>query len=91
MRLTDLTYEGGQLSWRSRHASEPESVLPSYLVEAERIFQQAGERFKTLEIGDTREKTAFEALRWFPLPGEALSLLRGDMEEYPQRTSIQLP
>ena len=66
-------------------------MLPSYLSEAERIFEQAGERFKTLEIRDPVMNPDYETLRWFPLPGEVLALLRGEIEEYPRQTPIRLP
>lgn len=91
LRLTDLTYEGGRLEWRSRHAREPESVLPTYLDEARRVFAQASDRFATLQLRDPPLNPAFESLRWFPLPGEALQLLRGEIEDDRQAAPIQLP
>ena len=86
MRLTDLTYDGGRLSWRARHAREPESVLASYIDDARQVFDRARDRFATLQITDPPLNQAFESLRWFPLPGEALELLQGeaDDEQHPE-------
>jgi hypothetical protein len=91
MRLTDLTYEGGRLAWRSRHAREPESVLPSYLEDARRVFEQAADRFSTLDISDPPLNEDFETLRWFPLPSEALKLLRGGLNDYPKGAPSSSP
>ncbi len=91
MRLTDLSYEGGRLAWRSRHAREPESVLPSYLEEARRTFELAPDRFATLQISDPPLNPAFESLRWFPLPGEALRRLRGEVEPPRAPLRVALP
>jgi selenocysteine lyase/cysteine desulfurase len=71
MRLTDVSYAGGRLEYRSRHARRPESALEGYLAEAREIFaamrgQPSGER-----LVDPCLLPDFESLRWFPLPGEA--------------------
>ena len=65
--LLEVTYRAGKMEYRSRHVTEPEWTLPSYLDEARRIFdapRAASSEAPTLS-GD------FEALRWFPLPGDA--------------------
>ncbi len=76
MRLHDVTYRSGKLEYRSRHATEPEWVLASYLAEAREILDRA-----TLEARDSdpQELSAdFESLRWFPLPEEIAAELRGE-------------
>lgn len=65
MRLIDNRYAHGRLEFRSRHATEPESALQDYLVEAREILANA----ETQMSAETTQ-TAFEALRWFPLPHE---------------------
>ncbi|MBK6518840.1 MAG: aminotransferase class V-fold PLP-dependent enzyme [Polyangiaceae bacterium] len=69
MRLTDLAYRSGKLEYRARHATEPEGVLPSYLDEARRIFDES--RAPRALPTDPERSNDFEGLRWFPLPGEA--------------------
>jgi hypothetical protein len=76
MRLLDLRYRGGQLEHRSRHATEPEWVLESYLDDARRILESAPASY----VGWSEPSTALEsetaadveALRWFPLPREVV-------------------
>ncbi len=68
MRLSDLSYRGGKLTYRTRHATEPEWVLPTYIDEARRILEEAPR-----EPGGGRVPPVsadFEHLRWFPLPSE---------------------
>jgi hypothetical protein len=69
MRLTDVTYAAGRMEYRSRHATEPESALPGYLDEARRIIA-AAEVDPLPAVVDPPLSPEFEALRWFPLPGE---------------------
>jgi selenocysteine lyase/cysteine desulfurase len=75
MRLTDLSYAAGKLAYRSRHGTETEEVLPSYLDEAMRIVEAASA--ETYEIPESPLNADFEALRWFPLPSEISRELRG--------------
>ena len=76
MRLKDLSYEGGQLEYRSRHGTEPESVLRTYLDAARKIVASATERF-TGGPAVTHLSGDFEHLRWFPLPHEIHEELLG--------------
>ncbi|MCA9607185.1 MAG: aminotransferase class V-fold PLP-dependent enzyme, partial [Myxococcales bacterium] len=41
MSLRDVTYRSGKLEYRSRHATEPEWVLPSYLEQARAVLDEA--------------------------------------------------
>jgi selenocysteine lyase/cysteine desulfurase len=69
MRLTDLRYGSGKLEYRSRHATEPEWVLSSYVDEAQRILDAARGEAMDGAI-DPEVSEDFEHLRWFPLPTE---------------------
>jgi len=77
MRLHDLTYRAGKLEYRSQRATEPEWSLEGYLVDAARIVAEAeAEARVTRPLTDPKLPDAVEALRWFPLPGEALAELQ---------------
>jgi hypothetical protein len=78
MRLSRLSYAGGKLEYRSRHATEPESALPGYLEEAQRIVDAAVAEFRASDAPatETRLDEDIERLRWFPLPAEVLAELR---------------
>ena len=73
--LKDLSYEDGTLEYSTRHAREPERILRQYLEDARRLVDEmvastvSAPETPTLDI-------AFEKLRWFPLPAEALDELR---------------
>ena len=41
MRLHEISYEGGQLSYPMRHQTEPEWALRQYLSDARRIVEEA--------------------------------------------------
>ncbi len=71
-RLGELRYEGGKLQYRSRHATEPEWVLPGYLDEA----RQLAARPVSEPPPRPTLSADFEALRWFPLPHEVYDRLR---------------
>ena len=73
-RLSELSYEGGKPSYRVRHATEPESVLPGYLEEARRILTAPP---IDLDPRDPIPPPGFELLRWFVLPSEAAREVTG--------------
>jgi len=65
--LDDLSFRSGQLEYRGRHLSEPESALGEYLEHAQRIVAEAETEFGS----DTKVEELpheLERLRWFPLP-----------------------
>ena len=76
MRLGDVSYAGGRMSYRSRHLTEPEDVLAGYLDEARRIFAEAGADAAARNIDDPPLSEDFQTLRWFPLPAEVQAELR---------------
>ncbi len=72
MRLSDVSYRGGRMSYRQRRMTEPEWALAGYLDEAaERVAEAeaAGARGE-LRVDDPSLTADFELLRWFPLPAE---------------------
>jgi len=78
MRLADVTYRSGKMEYRSRHATEPESALQTYVEDARRIVADAVASFAGLAApGDALPNDDFEHLRWFPLPAEILAELQG--------------
>ncbi|RLB52953.1 MAG: aminotransferase [Deltaproteobacteria bacterium] len=74
MHLTDLSYSRGKLEYRSRRATDPEWMLASYIDEAKKAFAEATTGLDTID--DPVLSDDFEALRWFPLPGEVAAVLR---------------
>lgn len=76
MSLRDVSYRSGKMEFRSRRATEPEEVLPTYLDDARRIFE-AAVHDDTAPIEDDPLSADFEHLRWFALPAEAQAELQG--------------
>lgn len=64
LRLSDLTYADGRLTYPSLHERAPESALWDYLEQAEALLRGMPE--PDLTPADMTED--FEHLRWFPLP-----------------------
>jgi selenocysteine lyase/cysteine desulfurase len=79
MRLGEVSYRTGKMAYRSRHSTEPEWALPGYIDEAKAIFARATVDLRALTIVDPVRTDDFEELRWFPLPSEVASELRGDV------------
>ena len=72
------------MEYRSRHATEPEWALPSYLDEAQRIIAATRRRVPHARASRIRRaRDDFEELRWFPLPSEVLAELRGASQTNP--------
>jgi selenocysteine lyase/cysteine desulfurase len=65
--LDDLSFRSGQLEYRGRHLSEPESALGEYLEQARRIAAEAEAEFGC-DADTTELPEELERLRWFPLP-----------------------
>ncbi len=70
MRLTDVAFRQGKLQYRSRHATEPEWVLPTYLEEARRILEHADRDAAGAHPVAPAVSEDFEHLRWFPMPAD---------------------
>lgn len=75
-RLADISYRDGRARYRSRHATEPEWVLPGYLERAREIVAEALLRHRQAQPSPTAARQDFEQLRWFPLPHEVLAELQ---------------
>ncbi len=75
LRLKDLSYRHGGLSYRARHLTEPEWALAGYLEEATTKLAEAVSDYPNLVLDDPPLPEAAEQLRWFPLPCEVLSEL----------------
>ena len=76
LRLSDVSYRGGRMSYRIRRATEPEWALSTYVEAAHAAVKRAcetaigGSRPQDPELNDD-----FQHLRWFPLPGDAYDAL----------------
>lgn len=77
MSLHQLSYRNDKLEYRSRHVTEPEWVLNSYLSDADRTLAEALVSYKNMTLIDAEFTHEAELLRWFPLPGEVLAELQG--------------
>jgi selenocysteine lyase/cysteine desulfurase len=70
MSLFDLRYGDEGVEYPKRRRTEPESRLREYLTDARRILAEA-RAFARPPGPAPVQSDDFEALRWFPLPGEA--------------------
>lgn len=87
LRLQELSYRTGRLEYRTRHATEPEWALETYLEEARRIVDEACQAYQQAPaLEDPPLSPDFEALRWFPLPGEILAELKGQGSPKPRHS-----
>ena len=71
MRLSDIRYRRGRMSYPSRKLTAPEWILPEYLDAARDVFEAASTPYGP---SPQTSKPEFEELRWFPLPFEVLSI-----------------
>jgi selenocysteine lyase/cysteine desulfurase len=77
MRLADISYESGRMTYPSRHRRLPESALEEHLEAAAALFAAAAGGLSQGAAADPPLSDDFEHLRWFPLPSEVLAELRG--------------
>lgn len=79
LRLDGITFHSGKMQYRCRHLTEPDTAFADYLAAARAIIKDAaaaaaqGVAPPGAASGDTAMYLAedLEALRWFPLAGEA--------------------
>ena len=65
------------MQYRAHRPTEPESVLPTYLERARRVFDSAPETVARVgPLPDWDASPEFERLRWFVVPTEVLDDLR---------------
>ncbi len=76
LTLHALSYDSGTLEVRAARTSEGEGALPRYLDEARRIVAAIEADPPHAAAEDVAVSEEFEAVRWFPLPAEALRALR---------------
>ncbi len=76
LTLHDVSFASGALEFHGPRATEPESALVGYLDEARRLFAELEASPPDEQVRDPTLTPAFERIRWFPLPGEALDALR---------------
>ena len=75
MRLHNLRYRNGHLSYPARHMTAPEWVLPDYIEEAKQLLAEIHcVDPDTVQQVETTER--FNGLRWFVLPKEVCSRLK---------------
>jgi selenocysteine lyase/cysteine desulfurase/CRP-like cAMP-binding protein len=82
LTLHALSYDSGTLEVRTPRISESEDALPGYLDEARRIVAGIEADPPHALPEDMVVSQEFEAVRWFPLPGEALRALREQMSAH---------
>ncbi len=71
LRLSQLAYVDGELTYPRHDDRAPESDLARYLVEAHDLMEAAPEPSEDVDV--TRVSDDFEHLRWFELPAECLT------------------
>lgn len=68
----DVSYASGEMEFGAQRTQAPESVLAEQLQQARELVAELPERIAgDPEIHDPVLPDSFEAIRWFPLPGEA--------------------
>ncbi len=79
LRLADLKYVCGQLTYETERTEESDDALTTYLDRAREICDRAGQELPPVESSDSRGPEV-ERLRWFPLPDEIRATLGGVAE-----------
>jgi len=69
--LYDVSYTGAAMEFGAARSTAPESVLPDQLAQAAALLAGTDEQLADEAIEDPVLPPSFEAIRWFPLPGEA--------------------
>jgi selenocysteine lyase/cysteine desulfurase/CRP-like cAMP-binding protein len=68
--LFDVSYGGGAMEFGAARSTAPEEVLGDQLEQARRLLASLDDRSAGATIEDPPLPPTFEAIRWFPLPGE---------------------
>jgi selenocysteine lyase/cysteine desulfurase len=71
--LGDLRFDGGRVELPAEDPGVPEHALEGYLEEARHLARGASRRATAPPPGAAPLPPSFEALRWFPLPGETVT------------------
>jgi selenocysteine lyase/cysteine desulfurase/CRP-like cAMP-binding protein len=83
LTLHDVSFASGTLEFQGPRATEPETALRRYLEDARRIVRDVEATPPRGPLRDPQVSAAFEEVRWFPLPGEALTELRAQSASSP--------
>jgi len=70
MRLTDVTFHQGGIDFPHTHAKSDDSAFAGYLEQAQELADRLAAEGGSIEAHVPLDAN-FEALRWFPLPGDA--------------------
>jgi hypothetical protein len=76
LRLHDVSYAGGTLSFRGRPSAGRPRPLADDRADARRILDVAPSRLGG-DVPEDHRPPAYETLRWFLLPQEALAEMQG--------------
>ena len=68
MSLDEVSYAGGTVTWPARRQQVPDAALEDVLAEGARLLRAGSPPAREVPL---RLPAEVEALRWFPLPGEA--------------------
>jgi hypothetical protein len=68
--LFDVSYGGAAMEFGAARSTAPEEVLGDQLEQARRLLASLDDRSAGATIEDPPLPPTFEAIRWFPLPGE---------------------
>ena len=69
--LYDISYSGAAMEFGASRATAPERVLRDQLEHARSLIASLDDRSAAETVEDLVLPPSFEAIRWFPLPGEA--------------------
>ncbi|NTX41424.1 aminotransferase class V-fold PLP-dependent enzyme [Myxococcus sp. CA033] len=75
-RLGDVSYASGRCVFPPPGSTVPEAELGDYVARAQVIVEQALQDFGSRTQADASLAPDAERLRWFPLPGEVLEMLK---------------
>jgi selenocysteine lyase/cysteine desulfurase len=76
MTLHDVSYDDGEMTFRSRHTHADESDFDAYFEAAEEIRRRAEAEVPEMEIQPMSLEPDFERMRWFPLADEVVARMR---------------
>ena len=78
MSLHDVSYDHGEMTFRSRHSYADTSAFESYFREAEAIRRRAEAEVPSMRLEPMSLEDDFERMRWFPLADEVVERMRGE-------------
>ncbi|MFO7894036.1 MAG: aminotransferase class V-fold PLP-dependent enzyme [Longimicrobiales bacterium] len=79
MSLHDVSYDDGQMAFRSRHTHAGEADFESYFEAADAIRERAEAEVPGMEVEPMSLEEDFERMRWFPLTDEVVARMREEV------------